>query len=250
MSIPPSPSVSTSLKHEFDEKLRHECTRACICRVHDFNPCPCPTSFIDTEPLLKWMRTIREDGKSNAERLLDEVAPSRRNFVQPESIFRGEKPSVLVFCILLMESRGELIYHFYSAGVFDKDLENEGWPWSSNDSLEEDLRTELQSDRKFESQSQGAEKIIDEFKKGARIFCPARLELNMTTHFPPEKILPFIERKKVNNKGGTASVYYVTIQENYLCGNIKKALENRWLSSNEYGKVNTLGTTSFMAKDF
>ncbi|KAH6672834.1 hypothetical protein B0J14DRAFT_700840 [Halenospora varia] len=245
MSITPSPSVSTSLKHEFDEKLKHECTKACICGVHDFHPCPCPTSFINTEPLLEWMLTIRGDGKSNAERLLDEVAPSRPNFVQPESIFRGEKTSILVFSILLMESRGELIYHFYSAGVFDKDLENEGWPWSSNDSLEEDLRTELQSDRKFESQSQSVEKIIDEFKKDARIFCPARLELNMTRHFPPKKILPFFERKKVNNKGGTASVYYVTIQENYLCEDIKKALENRSFLSDEYGKYYELAIKSY-----
>ncbi|KAF4630836.1 hypothetical protein G7Y89_g7300 [Cudoniella acicularis] len=138
---------------------------------------------------------------------------------------------------LLMDDNGHLIYEFQKARVTDQELGNARY---ARGNLQNVL---LQSKKGINPES--VEKIIAAFEKDRWAFCPVKLKFDMEEDFDNNHILPFCQRQKVNDKGGTASVFQAIIQEKYVCDEIKKKLGNPF-EFLEYGKCYELAIKSYL----
>lgn len=66
----------------------------------------------------------------------------------------------------------------------------------------------------------------------------------MKREFGDRFILPFCERKKVNNKGGTASVFQIAVQKEFVSDEIKKHL-GKPFKVRKYGEVSEIDFIRF-----
>jgi hypothetical protein len=179
----------------------------------------------------------KEDNASetNVERIMENVDVIRLNFATMESIFDGDDCCVLVFSILLMRDCGRFVFLFQSAGITDKCL---GEPIYDQLKLRETLK---------KHEIQNFDWIIEQFNLNKKAFCPVGLTFGMDRHFHSGLILPFCDLRKVNEKGGTASVFQVAVQKEFVCDEIKKHLGNPF-QFKQYGEVGTIDCI-FSVKD-
>jgi hypothetical protein len=194
----------------------------------------CNRYYIDLCGLRNWMeRTETDEHNSNAGHLLhaaQEKASRRVTFprLDTHSLMRGEDQCLLVFSILLVNRRGELIDLFRSAKIVDRNLEK-----SSH--YHKELRDELK-----QANIAGVDGIIEDFEREKWPFCPAKLKLNMEEKYHGGKyILPYVRRKKIN-KGGTAVVSKITIREDMVPEDLRKELSQSACDDPEFGKVSNI----------
>jgi hypothetical protein len=230
-----SASAEAGVLETFRSKFKKEWKQKPICEVHRKSyHCHCRRPFISTASLEQWMDE-KADGtsKTNGEHLLDEVDPIKLTFSSdPRSIFKGNKRCVLVFSCLLMQNHGQFIYIFQSSEIIDKNLDA---PKHNRQMLLERLR-----DHKHEHNIDDVDAIIDNFEKKKWAFCPARLNDELRgKRFENMLILPFCARDIVNDKGGTASVFQVTVQKEFVSDEIKSHLGQPF-KFRKYGEVSTI----------
>ena len=225
------PGADASILEIFKFKLRKEWRQRPACYLHDW-ACACERPFICTVSLHQWMKdTEKGESKTNVERLLEKVKVIRAGF--PESILDGKYRCVLVFSILLEQNRGDLIYIFQNAEIIDKYLDKPKYNLS-------ELQYQLEKYR-----IPDVDGIIKEFEYDKWDYCPARLELHMRRRFEDLLRLPFCARMKVNDKGGTACVYQVAVQQEFVSDEIKNHL-GKSFDFRKYGQVSTMDLIRFI----
>lgn len=171
--------------------------------------------------------------ETNVERLLEKADVIRPNFAKTESILNGDNCCVLVFSILVMKDCGRLVLLFQSAGITDKRLEE---PTYDQSKLRETLEKHGIAN---------IHKIMEQFDREKRAFCPVSLSFRMDRDFHSGLILPFCDLRKVNEKGGTASVFQVAVQKEFVCDEIKKHLGNPF-QFGQYGEVGPIECIRFI----
>ena len=180
-------------------------------------------------------RTETDEHNSNAGRLLrgaEEKARHRLTFPRfdTHSLIKGEGQCLLVFSILLFIGRGDLIDLFRSAKIVDQNLETSSHYYK-------ELRDELN-----QNNIAGVDSIIADFEREKWPFCPAKLKLNMEEKYHGgQYILPYVRRKKIN-KGGTAVVSKVTIQEDMVPEELRKELSQSVSEDPQFGRVSSISS--------
>jgi hypothetical protein len=177
---------------------------------------------------------------SNAVRLLDELhdkTKSHRQFPFPvdfRNILEGEEACLLVFAILLERDWGELIELFQDAGINDKSL---GYP------IRDDQMQQLVERR-------APPEIIRDFERLKWDYLPPHLTFQMKGRFEGHNVvMPFCRRKPVNDKGGTARVYHVSVKEIFIDDpGLRSVLAKSLYNDPEYGQVSTRCVTSPVAR--
>lgn len=226
-------SAKVSILETFRSKLKTEWKQRPDCSAHG-NHCRFVRHFVRTTLLKEWMAQ-REDTtcKTNGERLIDEVKPLSWFGTNSKSIFEGDKSCVLVLSCLLhqvhgnegysKEGHGKLIYIFQKAGIIDKDLQHAP-------SSFETLRRNLE----FKNIS-GVEAIIEHFQRKMWAYCPVHLHDGRDMDFGSKLFLPFTTHDRVG-AGGTATVFEVRLQQEFVSTNIREHLGNP-LEDEKYGAV-------------
>jgi hypothetical protein len=202
---------------DFKRKLK-ECTFQAQCGRH----------FVQTTKLSSWMRnTVVVGGlpKTHTQRLVEYAYHKSHDWapISHAKISRqGSDCCVLVFCILLDLGKGELIDTFAKKNLVDQQL-----PISLAD-LEEQLKS-----------LDGGSELAKRFNQRQWRFNPARFGLDMEKEWTEHKIIP-ICRKEHLNEGGTAHVWQISVQEEFVEDDLKRYLqgdESACYEDPDYGKV-------------
>jgi hypothetical protein len=235
----------TSLQDEFLAKLGSEWTRHVACQraCHTEKACVCTRRIVLVDKLEAWMmEPAPEDSRNTkAAQLLYEMYDKMKTHsafqfpTSANSLFSGDTRCLRLFAMLLGQGRGHLIDLFRQAKIYDIDLNlreyhvREGHP-----KLREKLREKGISETDIDE-------IIRTYEEQKWSYCPPLRDftLHMEADFEGTKIiLPFCKRIPVNGKGGTASVYWVLIQEDLLAdGKLRDALEKSRYHDEDFGWV-------------
>ena len=232
-SLPgPASAADDSILETFRSKLRTEWTLEPKGGPH----------FIRTAPLKRWMKAKENDeSKTNVNRLLDQVKPILTKFWDP--IHEDKTRGLLVFSILLEQGIGYLIYIFQEARIIDERLSSLNDPLKN---LKEVLERYRSEDRRIEDPTTlKIDRRIAEFERDKWAYYPAHLELGMDKVFESQIRLPFCASAEVNKTGGTASVFQVTVHQEFVSDEIKKCL-GRPFEVKDYGDVSTMDPICFI----
>lgn len=198
----------TNLQEEWTHSAKPACYQECQ------SECCCERRFVHVDDMLSWMRgfdsvdsSLPNERTPNAARLLDELhdkTKSHRQFPFPvdfRAILEGEQACLLVFAILLEQGCGELIELFQDAGINDKFLY---YPITDNQ-------------RQYLVERRAPPEVLRNFEQLKWDYLPPRLTFQMKNRFEGYNIvMPFCRRKPVNDKGGTARVYHVSVKQKLI----------------------------------
>ncbi|KAI4928941.1 hypothetical protein J4E85_005563 [Alternaria conjuncta] len=216
----PSPTLS-----EFLKLLQNKWTFRVACQneCDSLGPCVCLRHIVHVEALEEWWKQT-----DRSQRLLNELGPAEGELVPFNiKVLFGQHPCLKVFSLLLKQGHGLLLVGFRAAGIDDRTFEDEA---KDNDSR---LRIELER----LSTCSDVDRVIEDFQKERWAYCPPKLEMNMDVHLQNTKIIPpFCHKIKLGEKGGTASIYWVTVQKDLISDeSLKNAIQETLYTDKDYG---------------
>jgi hypothetical protein len=205
-------SVPFSLCDRFKVKLASSWTRIAACG----------NKYKDTVKILEWMNTVEVGNKaSNAALLLKEVFDHSSRVMPPLTISHD----LLVFSALVEIDRGDLVK------VFQEQI-NDTTLWQA-DYYFSNVRDGLK--RGFIKDS---DLVIKQFDAVRWSYCPPTFSLGIHKNFYGGKwILPFCRRKEITEKGGTAQLWQVAIQQEHVQEDLRSAIERSKYMDEEFGWV-------------
>jgi hypothetical protein len=215
---------------DFEAKL-NDCTTRAICG----------RTYIRTAKFTKWLRSKIGPGSitTQATRLLHAAYHHR---IQPglpissEQISAGEHGCLLVFSILLELHLGHLVHHFQRQDIVDKHLPI-------------DLRS-LQAKIWLMDREDlpNAESLPERFEKAQWRYCPAIFDLGVGWDHPRNKIIPICKKEQINDKGGTARLWQIAVQKEFVGHRLREAVSNSMFhdTKNNLGEVSLIQDSSLL----
>lgn len=202
---------------EFQKKVRGEWTMKATC----------DRPYVLIEQLRTWMRSKErpDSHDTQAGRLLRAAYCKWINNFQPvlsDQISTGEDCCLLVFSILLELGCGDLIHLFRRWNIVDGTLPRA-------------LSTLLASLSK--QKTYNAEDIATRFEEEQWRFCPGRFELDRGRDYTAKWVIPICNREPVNNKGETATVSQIMVQEEFVGHKLRVAASSSQFNDPKFGSV-------------
>jgi hypothetical protein len=196
-------------------------------------------SYVLVEELQKWMRETslaQLDNKfvTNTDLLAHAAYFGRRDFppIVPSQISDpGADCCVIVFSILLDLELGHLIDLFSKKTIVDCRLPQD-----------------LSSLKKKLKGLQNGEQVAERFNGRQWKFCPAIFSLNMEREYFENQIIP-ICRKTHLNSGGTAHVWQIVVQAEFVDKKLRNLLDEDAFASyvdKDYGPVSRSASSSII----
>jgi hypothetical protein len=186
--------------------------------------------YKDTFKILEWMKTEEFGEKaSNADRLLREVfnRSQARVFI-PNIDFDTVDRCYLVFSILLEIGHGDLIDYFRELIKTDQTLDSAHFQYKY---LEKDL---------ISAKVGNAKDIIDRFDNVRWSYLPPKFKLGFDGRFHDRRqILPFCKREPITEKGGTAQLWQVAIEEDHVQQDLRYPIERSKFKDETFGWVSS-----------
>ena len=202
----------------FKEKLQTEWTQKAACK----------RNYILVHRLKAWMNGIELGEKlNNAGRLLQAVYNNHpRHQFQPVDSSSISRSSV-VFAILLKHDLGDLVHHFLKANITDDVLRTPSPPYQT-------LQHFLRDEKEY------ARKLTEIFDKDRWAFCPVEIRPEMDqTYLYDKQIVPFCKRQTINEKGGTAQVFQVLLQEDFVSDDLRETMDHSRVEDEDFGTVSS-----------
>ncbi|CAN9421752.1 unnamed protein product [Alternaria alternata] len=238
------PHASQTLR-EFLHLLKQQWTLSVACQNQCDPPeqCSCLRYIVHVEDLKRWWkRTVSEStGQTKLQRLLDELEPAEHQlFPVEQKLFSGEYTCLTVFSLLLTQGRHHLIERFHNSGIDDRDLEK----------ITPNSEATLRNSLAIVPSHDDVEKIIGDFQRERWAYCPLKLELHMDRYLQFTRVIPPFCRKVIlGDKGGTASIYWVTVQKDLLSDDsLKNALQDSLYQDKEFGECYQMVLKSYTGK--
>ena len=184
----------------------------------------CKRKYIQVSKLLEWMNEevpIATLGVStkNIDRLLASCQRRRGGFSQDSKGFaKGGSPCVLIFSILLELNAGHLVH----------DLRRQGW---NDHQLPLDL-AQLERNKTLRT-SPG---LAQQFNDAQWKYCPLRFGVTEEVDIPREHIVPICVKQRIN-EGGTAFIYQIFVQAEFLDVELKRTVAHSRYDDPNYGPV-------------
>ncbi|KAK8086767.1 hypothetical protein PG994_001741 [Apiospora phragmitis] len=207
----------------------------------------CTKYFYHTAEIIKWMLLIDgQTGQTNAAALLSAAQDSvyhMRN--QPgrfgaSDLGKGDRRCYIVFAILLNLDCGSLIHTFQRYGITDGNLSNERL--SNLDTLKEELP----------GSASDVNKLVSNFDDMRFMFQHVVMDLHTPTVYSDRQkgrwISPFCRRQLINNKGGTAKVWQVSVQDRFLSLGLQDRLKRSEYNDPLYGKCYSMALKTFTSE--
>ena len=180
----------------------------------------CGRKFFLIEQLKSWLTH-----GARLPSLLEEVYSSRDRPawpIQPSEITDINNSFLLTFSILLKIGRGNFIHEFHRRDFGD-------WKLPIILPELEDLLRQLERER-----IGNAKAIIDQFDEHQWSFCPPKFEFRRERRLLSRQILPILNKKQINQKGGTADIWLIEVPEQFVGATLREAAANaRYTVSNE-----------------
>lgn len=176
----------------------------------------CGRHYVLVAKLATWLRTKVHPGtpQIQASRLL---LAAYRNRIQPglpihvEQFSPGEDCCILVFSILLELGKGEFVHICQRQNIVDRHL-----PMDSRS-----LR------RKLAKESiPNPEELAIKFDDLQWRFCAAKFNLDIDRDHVKNVIIPICSKEMINAKGGTAQLWQIAVQEEFVGSKLKEAVSS------------------------
>ncbi|EXJ58240.1 serine/threonine protein kinase [Cladophialophora yegresii CBS 114405] len=178
----------------------------------------CGRQYIQVQNLKRWMLEGRVDGQpTKVDRLLFACCRSKNSFsLLSDKITEGPWKCLLVFSILLELGNGALIEDLRSPEVND-------------DRLPVPLAV-LERRTVFARYPE----LLRRFEKAQWKYCPLTFEPNERQSLTADHIVPICRKKKIN-EGGTARIYEIVVQEEFVTEALAKAVPRSRFVDEDYG---------------
>lgn len=200
----------------FQAKLR-DCTVQGTCGRH----------YVLVAKLKQWMGSDVGLGHSttHTSRLLSfayrQLSHQPARPVSEDQISCGEDSCLLVFSILLEIHCGTFVDQFRRLDIVDRFL-----PVPKLILDEKITKMDLGSTDKA--------KLGADFEKLQWRFCAAKFELRTGHHYFKNRIIPICQKKRINNKGGTADLWEIGVQEEFVGDTLRETVRNsRYIDSKD-----------------
>ncbi|KAI4218743.1 MAG: hypothetical protein L6R36_008776 [Xanthoria steineri] len=174
----------------------------------------CGRSYILVTELKRWLRSpIKCPSGKNTNQVGRLLVATYGNQVVPSStlkLWETDSCCLLVFCILLLIDKGDLIEVFQTFNILDQHL-----PIPLHQ-----LREKLKPSHEV----QDYWKVAAAFDQKQWAFCPAKFELHRAREYTEHSILPICRKEKINEKGGTAKLWWIDVKEEFVGNALKQAV--------------------------
>ena len=185
----------------------------------------CGRQYVRAEALTAWMRT-------ELHRLMDHVYKDDYRVPFEAVDINGQYSGkyLLVWAILLNIETGDYGKHIQSFRTHS--IDDRRIPVNLTD-----LRGVLE--RNHSDNTVSADPLCKEFMKHQWKYCPIKFERNMNTDCLEQEILPICKKKPIK-AGGTAEVWQIAVQEEFVGVRLREALRGNNHASyhdEKYGKV-------------
>ncbi|KAF2823723.1 hypothetical protein CC86DRAFT_59153 [Ophiobolus disseminans] len=217
---------------EFRLLLETKWTRPVACQNQCDPPgtCVCQRHIVHVDAMKQWwLRKTSEPDQTKLLRLLDEMPdemhPARKFPLAIHKLFTEKRSGLTVFSLLLKQNRGHLMDRFYDSGIHDNHL-----AIVRDDALRNNLRRIMPHDE--------VNAVLDDFNKHKWQFCPMELNLHMSHSLQGTKTIPpFCHKIKMGEKGGTASIYWVAVEKNFISDEkLRIVIEDSLYEDPDYGE--------------
>ena len=144
--------------------------------------------------------------------------------VEARQLSSPGKSSLLVFSLLLELGRGDFIHYFLRSGLTDSKLP---FPMTSL--------------KQAKTSGDGSETVdfTRQFFERQWAFCPLTFDLGMGVDLPSSTVIPIQQRRQINSKGGTASIWQIVVPEEFVGDSLRPEAASAKLTnvSNNAGSV-------------
>ena len=193
--------------HDFNEK-REACTFRAVCGRY----------YILVAELIRWMISQRHGESGSQAACLLRAAYSRKQSPNSPTLpmdssrlnGNGKPATLLIFAILLELDSADLIHEFLR-----HDLDN---------SLPIDLLQLQTKLKRFMSRPKEVESLAKRFNRAQWRYCPATFDLGMDKVFAGDRILPICAKEPINEKGGTADLWWIQVPEEFVSKELREAV--------------------------
>lgn len=192
----------------------------------------CGRDYILVRKLTEWLKSQKGDTSEGENQVARLLYQTYRNNGQPEFPISAEQVcaanncAILVFSILLDIGYGHLIKDFHRHQIVDNQLPS---PFQK-------LRAAFKSLRSPDVVDLAARK----FYNRQWAFSPATFDLHLGQEWAENRVIPICNKEEIN-VGGTAKVYQIEVQEEFVSGQLKEVV-----SASRYNNPNDrLGYVSF-----
>jgi hypothetical protein len=226
---------------EFLDLLEHRWSYQVACQNEcDVDEgCDCIRHIVHVQAVVEWWTTKTPDFLTHTrlQRLLEDfklLGP--RSLIVEQGLISGSRAYILVFSMLLELGYGHLLGRFIDSGIDDRSLA------SMQERDEQVLRKSLSEC----GSSIQVEQVIDDFQRARWAYCPLTLSLGMEDDLRgTNTIPPFCQKLRLGHTGGTASLYWIAVQQELITDNkLASALRDSIYADEIYGEV------SFWAQSF
>jgi len=168
----------------------------------------CGRQYVLVDSLTRWLKG--GSPTTHADKLLAAVYQSRKD---PGDPIPSEKLKgcLLVFSILLVLGRGDLIHAFRRVQIDDRHL-----PISL-----QTLQTRIS---KMELCRKDEDELSAKFNETQWRFCPVKFDLDMDRECVPDEIMPICRKKNVNDKGGTSGVWIIEVYDEFVATELRSVV--------------------------
>ena len=245
MSGYPQQEEDSPTLNEFKHRLQHEWTRSVACQNECDPPesCSCQRHIVHVDALKAWWTRQASEGTNQTKllRMLDEMQlPKHRTFpFNAQKLFTGDHSCLRIFSLLLKQGRGHLVDRFFDAGMSDIYLDRNDVDLRLHDSLVDIAHRDQRDD------------VIRSFHQDKWAHCPLELSLDMGRNLQGTKTIPpFCHKIKLGDKGGTASIYWVAIQEDLISDDkLRNAIHDSLYEDEDFGMVSCSNEHKFKDAD-
>ncbi|KAL8972470.1 MAG: hypothetical protein Q9197_002763 [Variospora fuerteventurae] len=172
----------------------------------------CQRSYVLVAELLHWLRSEVHRGQSTTQAgrlLMAAYGPDWPLRAPTEKLSDRDNCCLLVFTILLLLGKGDLVHLFQRVDILDKHLP------INHQQLREKCRI---------ARIPNADQLAAEFDKKQWPMSPAKFELHSGQIHHEHKILPICKKEEINKKGGTARVYQIEVKEEFVGKKLRQAV--------------------------
>jgi len=231
---------------DYKRMLKDQWTRPVACQDQCDPPgsCSCQNHIIHVDALKAWCthQPAGIVGRTRLHQLFDEMqnAEHRTFPLDFRTYFEGDQGCLRVFSQLLGMGYGHLIDQFYKSNMHDIYLERGG----DFKRLRENLLSVIPN-------SDEVDQIVKNFELTRWAYCPLTLKLHLDRGLEATKVVvPFCRKIKLGDKGATASVYWVAVQQDLISDErLREALHESLHEDPDYGKVSSLGDPDFCSSN-
>ncbi|KAI0451728.1 hypothetical protein F5B21DRAFT_506921 [Xylaria acuta] len=184
--------------------------------------------YVRTRRMIEWMRESESNrATANGGLLLDDVygAPHKHSSKFPPVDWKqlSNDNCIILFGLLTILGYGHLIDVLQRHSIQD-------YLRKSGEIIEQNMLKDH-----FESPT-GLQKFMDDFERRRWEFSPVKFDLRMDIILEDRRcVLPFCRRQRINLKGGTAKLYEVAVEEDFVQESLRVAIQGSTYNDPDFG---------------